>query len=239
MRITIIGNKSILRNQRLLEFSEVVQANFSPPVFVREIQDEGAVDQESNQLIVGRKLLDGEIGCALAHWQVWETREPDWVLVLEDDAVFELEMLPDIEKALNSLPSSAPAVVHLFDRGASRNRPRLKRVWHQPAGTVCYAINRKARELATGRPVGTADWPLQLAKSRFYTFWGLGINEMGAPSLISPNASRTAVRPVVHYTRALARVPKVIRRFGISGVYSMLISPLIRDLKGSLSRFIG
>lgn len=211
-------------------------AQFSRPVFIKDADAKQKVDQRLNQIALGRELLVGEIGCALAHWQVWNSSQSEWILVMEDDASFESDFVSLIEPALERVGNSHPAIVHLFDRGFRKPAPRLKRVWHQPAGTVCYAINSKARALASGSPVGTADWPVQLAATRFFTLWGLGIKEVGGASLISQNASRSSASPGMHYLGVLTRLPAIFRRFGALGVYATLLSPLLRDLRGALTR---
>lgn len=133
-------------------------------------------DPRAARSLFGRSLSAGEIGCALAHRDVY-TRllgsESDWALVFEDDARV---INPDALKALiSNIQRDAyigtPEIITLYGRKVIASQDRAGgRDWATPLllppyTTTAYLINRAAAEriVEWSLPlVNPADWPLTI-----------------------------------------------------------------------------
>lgn len=230
MEIAVIGEASNLRNPKLLELEDFAEVRFFSPVLVDESTVEIRTKQHLNRLVLGRNLLPGEVGCALAHRRIYETSAAEWTLILEDDASFSAEHLIAVERAVSRL-DSRPAIIHLFDNQSHTSTPTLRRLFHRPSGTVAYIINRRAKSALTRlESIGTADWPVSSAGVRFYALWGLGITEVGGTSMIWSSSVRTSLSPMRLYLGAAARSPQILAKLGWPGLLCAFFMPLARDL---------
>jgi GR25 family glycosyltransferase involved in LPS biosynthesis len=130
----------------------------------------------------GRQPLRGEIGCALAHAEIYRafTRtQSQWALVLEDDALIHDPSLlhsrcAELMETLNDEESIVVSFCHpkypqgFFERDGGvlglviANAP--------PAQTVAYLLTRKAAEIlmqATDVVHRVADWPVEDPQVKF------------------------------------------------------------------------
>lgn len=136
-------------------------------------------DQNLAQIIYGRQLTVGEVGCALAHrhaYSLADNHRPDWALILEDDA----EIPDNLLESLSVLPlhglGKMPTVISLFSTTfvpvkSSRSDSSLVRLLVPPSHTVAYLINRPAWRQALCSPsivVSSADWPPWAVDVAFY-----------------------------------------------------------------------
>ncbi len=128
-------------------------------------------DAAQAEAVIGRGLLPGEIGCALAHRVARQaflrTRRP-WALVLEDDARIQdaarLRMLLD---AVERQRGGRPEIIELYARGAiawAEPHDHWQALAREPRTTTAYLVNRAAARWLVARElplVSPADWPLR------------------------------------------------------------------------------
>jgi len=155
-----------------------------PPVFIEsaDLLNTEIVNAERFEAHHLRTPLLGEIGCALAHVDVYQrliASGVQWAMVFEDDVeVTDATRLKlRAHEITNQLPASEPTIVNLNSRAAipcrlSRRAPIAGLWWPGVATytTSCYLINTSAAKRIVGRqtPVSTqSDWPLT---SRDVTF---------------------------------------------------------------------
>ena len=133
-------------------------------------------------IILGRGLIQGELGVSLAHQSVYKdhlTRAEEWVLVLEEEAVVdEVVTLTQIKRAISLLHSREKtrrkaSVVLLGHNPRSvfaRAGSFLTKQQTIPTGTFGYLINKSASEkLAHDHPIDfLADWPFESVGVDFY-----------------------------------------------------------------------
>lgn len=133
------------------------------------------VDESKSKILLGRKLSDAELGCALAHRSairlahhvLSNDHRIQWVLIVEDDAESNEANYELIAKELLSSSLNVPSIVSYFHGNTishcSERESSIKRSRSWPTGTVCYAINRPGtNELSQFLefPVNyVADWP--------------------------------------------------------------------------------
>lgn len=140
--------------------------------------DSNVFNHEAFFYLNGREPMDGEVGCALAHFAIYNdmlTKNLDWALVLEDDsrlAAGGLVGLATLFSIINSdnLLLETPTIIHL----KLENRPVIvkKIVFGQKLKAYecltvlreanSYLINRNAAKCAAlaGLPLNdVADWP--------------------------------------------------------------------------------
>jgi len=237
--ILVIGDCKNLRNPDLVEIlsSSGIPFGFVDPIFVDEKTANFFPGQKLNRALYGRRLLRGEIGCALAHRIARQRMTQNWALILEDDAVISKEAIRSLPAYLSGLGHQKPIIISLFN-GVETNLSTnsLKRIRHMPSTTLAYMATSAVRALESDhyRQIGTADWPLDLTSVRFYALWGLGVRAHDSKSLVDSDGLR--LRNRAYYPRALALIPIFLFRYGWAYVYFSVISPLTRDLGNRISR---
>jgi glycosyl transferase, family 25 len=133
-------------------------------------------NQKLAKALHGATLLDGEIGCAIAHLSVYEKflkSKREWGLVLEDDArVVDGSALSQVLEKLDTLREGNPTIYLLFGAGILSSG-RFHEVvpgylaWDlliTPGGSSGYVINRSAAQMILEQSlpiISPADWPLR------------------------------------------------------------------------------
>lgn len=215
--IFVIGVRSALRSLTLGPFLDRSDwpATYLEPVDLRGSDYAGWVDEEALRLFFGRPLAAGEVGCGLAHRQVYQLADAqslDWALVCEDDA----EMTQDIQREIvlitQQLPINTPTIVSLFAEDADAGRSRLRIgelelvcLRFPPTHTVAYLMNARALRIAAESPLkvmSTADWPPWAAQVEFYLASSLGVKHNAASTI----GRRPKNHSRLHSLRRLAAV---------------------------------
>ena len=118
------------------------------------------VDQDASMIIHGRKLSNGEIGCARSHQLAYLVpTNSDWTIFLEDDVRIDGD-LSVIEEQLNRL-SLKPTVVFLNYGPEDFVRYPF---WKKKHCTHAYALNKSALDVIRNTHteiICVADWPIQ------------------------------------------------------------------------------
>jgi GR25 family glycosyltransferase involved in LPS biosynthesis len=150
----------------------------------QEMGEELFHDANLAELLIGRLLTKGEVGCALAHRNAARRlveSDKKYSMIFEDD--IRLVSPPDLELLESELDTTAPRVIVLgADPFVTIPNAREQEKIHignfakvidlitPPTGTFAYAINRSAAQLLVnqGRKIDTtADWPISMAMSGF------------------------------------------------------------------------
>ena len=237
--ILVIGDWKNPRNPDLVKIlrSSGIPYGFVDPIFVDEETAHFFPGQKLNRALYGRRLLQGEIGCALAHRIARQRITQKWALILEDDAVISQDSIRSLPAYFSALGHQNPIIISLFN-GVETNLSRnsVRRIRHMPSSTLAYVATSAVQALESdhSRQIGTADWPLDLASARFYALWGLGVHEYDSKSLVDSDGLRLGNR--AYYLRALSLIPIFLFKYGWAFVYFSVISPLTRDLGNRIRR---
>jgi len=212
------------------------------------------VDEEASELLLGRRLSNSELGCAIAHknalnasLSLMSTRhEVEWVLISEDDSDLDERTLESIARELLGCSLFSPSLVTYYSaRGwlglqilrhiKPGSSPSRARGWS--AGAVCYAINRRAvEELAPylSLPVSyVADWPLYFSHVRRYESKNVKVNEVSGRSTIGDRTTHSVFKRIHTYARQLRNVRKISETYRVPKsiiISRLIVQPIIRDL---------
>jgi GR25 family glycosyltransferase involved in LPS biosynthesis len=167
--------------QTISRHLEINAQHFGLARFITEEEfHQGAWHSDEFAMVtLGRPLLRGEVGCALAHQRIYSMASKgtsEWSLVLEEDAKWcsgSEESFAEVVSALN-LITDKPAVV-LLGWNAAGVGPvvgctPLNRMLGIPTETFAYFINKPAAKLLsqTSKVEHIADWPINATKVRFF-----------------------------------------------------------------------
>ena len=266
--VIVIGNRSTLRNPRLKQLEALVRVTYLDPIYL-ENNDQLCrhVDQEVAELSLGRPLLLGEAGCALAHRLATETAHSMmirdrqgrvkslWCLVLEDDADGHISKFLQILDQLEDLEKPEPSLINFFSPNGtelqitnspaalSYRKPELVRQHYWRGITSSYAINLAAAELISNsfppKLSFVADWPPNYNHVQFYRS-SLSLSQCEAHSLIGNRMKFSAPERLRLYIRQIAKVNFLGLHYKISrlAVLKILIYyPIVRDLDGFIRGF--
>jgi glycosyl transferase family 25 len=178
------------------------------------------VNQRLAQRTFGRSLTDPEVGCALAHMNVWRKlldSDSEWALIVEDDAqVLNGAMLCDLIEGLQNRFLREATVILLYAENLVALRGRTRRVGRcdvveaafPPFTTTAYAINRAAAQdyVAHALPLsGPIDWPLRHhRKIRFYASVPVVFRPSeNSMSTIGPRIERGRLRRLLNFFASL------------------------------------
>ena len=181
---------------------------FSPSVFIQHsaMFDSEVVDRDSLLADLAREPELGEVGCALAHRNIYSRMQEQNIrsaLVLEDDAIVTdprklFERVQELEEFLNQ---GKPLVVHLAANYMTRNffsrRTPIPKTWKpavSPMGTGAYVINAEAAVIfqSLQTPIRyRADWPNPIRSVEIFLENEVFVtNDNTIPSLIDPVSNR-------------------------------------------------
>lgn len=190
----MIGEQGRLRSPSLEEAlaHSPLPVRYVAPVFVDLEAQPRVVDNETAELIFGRALTVGEVGCALAHRNVYTEAAADnvdFALVFEDDAHLPSDIWQKLERVFRCDWSSGASVLSLCAGDYGRGREvmcgseRVVRLRVPPTHAVAYVISQRAVRCAVAAPpavVAPADWPPWSASVDFFLIDRLGIDQSGA-----------------------------------------------------------
>lgn len=231
LMVVVIGQPGSLRNPQLSREIQKFKHTFVPPVFVTKDLADSRSSQKLNLKLLGRALVAGEVGCALAHVEARrEGSSADWVLVLEDDANINSEQIKASWELVRGIELKKPSIVTLVDPNAGKLRKlRLAAIPYAPSTTLAYFASSAvaALDLASQEIVGTADWPLHLQGCKFLELSGLGITPVDSNSLID----EISVRPPQRATRFSLAMNSLLHfsESGVNGVKLAFLTPFLRD----------
>lgn len=233
LQVVVIGVKKTLRNPNLESQLVDFDVTYIKPVIVLDrerIEPESA--RVANRQILGRDLLNAEIGCALAHESARASIKNDWGLILEDDAQIDSETIHLVAHLVSQKTFTLPAVITLVDHNqTSVRRLKIERLNHMPGTTTAYLASKSVTNLDESpySRIGTADWPLSFLGANFYAIRGTGVSEFDSVSTIHDSKNRgTSAKN--HYKNALINLIPVFRLFGKDGIKYSLLLPLLRDI---------
>ena len=174
LAIFVIGSEGALRSPSLQSAlrRSPYPSRILPPF--RVTPDDAALlaDEVAAEIVFGRTLTPGEIGCWFAHRSVYEEAVATgcrWALVLEDDAGLPPDIWTRLPSWLRDEVDDRPTIVSLFAQDHAKRAREIQQedgelvtLPYAPTNTVAYLINRAALKVATASPrraMSTADWP--------------------------------------------------------------------------------
>lgn len=182
--VYVIGSESsFLNNNHALSDCFTGSIRFREGIWFNGNPPDGICDEEAFRSIFGRLPNSGEVGCALAHRNVYEefsNASQEWALILEDDSIIRDEAV--LQECLQQVMSSGfarhPTIASFFTRQFSaplfiKLRQPLEcfvELERPVTSTLGYLINQKAAAqlTLTQTPVqSTADWPRGAATCSF------------------------------------------------------------------------
>lgn len=174
----------------------------------------------------------GEVGCLLAHALARSLASKPWALVLEDDAVLDMQMVIKASLELEKILPSGPSIVSLADVPKFKAlKPKLRRLRFAPSTTLAYFFSRSCSELDEkfSSRIGLADWPLSFAQVKFYSFWGSVVEELKTESTIDSGHIRER-NALSYYVKISLQLPRLMVLLGYESVRHFFFQPLLRDL---------
>ena len=187
----VLGRRDDLRSAQLVALTRIVDDCIfvAPPVVRSTDRSSQLIDEVCSQVLLGRRMTNGEVGCAKGHKQILLRSHDEfrlrpnarWVIVAEDDAnLDEISYRRIIDELCNFWPNTPAVVTFVPEREMSRRTewipneetPKFKVLNRWRKKTVCYALNREACETIVRfakLPIDyVADWPLYFAHLTFY-----------------------------------------------------------------------
>lgn len=258
--IIIIGNRVNLRNPKLCELEAMANLHYVTPIYLEnEEQISASADQKIAELAMGRPLVFGEVGCALAHKLATEIASTElegglqrgaagWCLILEDDAEGAPIVFQKILESLEFLNWKEPSLINFYSAQAPKSpqRPvgskstkplKLRRQHYWRGITSSYALNLSAARLLIGRFSKkisyVADWPPIYDPIRFY-FSDTSLQQKTGPSAIGTRGNLQWRDRLRLHIRQIAEMRLLGDHFGISTFALMKILiyyPAVRDLR--------
>ena len=256
--LIVIGSKDRLRSSSLeLLASRVEDCLFVDPVRLKPMdRNEILVNDKLSSILIGRRLSDSELGCAVAHRNaviaaalaVENRSDIAWILFAEDDANLDLEMFSSVQKDLKNQNLDVPSLVTFYSAnfpfwisGGSKwsSKSSLKRSRQWSSGTVCYAVNRRGiNEILkfSNLPIDyVADWPLYYSRLRFFVSRRTKVCEVDSTSTIGDRQTIKILARIIMHSRQLLYANRLakLHKVSIWRVFRYLILRTIwRDILG-------
>lgn len=187
----VLGLRDDLRSARLAELIKNIDGCIfvAPPVVRSTDRNPELIDEVCSEVLLGRRMTNGEVGCAKGHKQILSQSHVEfhlrpnarWVVVAEDDAdLDEISYRRIIDQLCGFHPKTPAVVTFVPERVLSRRTdwilndetPKFNALTRWRKKTVCYALNREACETIARfakLPIDyVADWPLYFAHLKFY-----------------------------------------------------------------------
>lgn len=210
-----------------LILSENFEVNIFSAIMYRREMSEYKPNFEKHKLLYGRELSNGEVGCTISHWSVYQRYKSNYgtVVVLEDDArIPNMEEFEQVVFDFQNRYGKDNAVLSLLPWKGEKRRPhesrKLRRlIGHSPL-TVGYVITRPAmKELLFSNSDFSylPDWPPSATK--FYiTFGGVIDHGDSATFSVIDRNGRIKTRRylgILHFLLiTYLRSPRTFRSFG-------------------------
>jgi GR25 family glycosyltransferase involved in LPS biosynthesis len=242
LQIVVIGARGNLRNPFLESQLAEFDVTYIKPVIVLA---RGPVEPEAarvaNRRILGRDLLNSEIGCALAHEAARACLKDDWGLILEDDVQIESEVIHEAERLVSQGTFALPAIITLLDAvQIPGQKIKIERLNHMPGRTIAYLASGSASKLdeSLNSRIGTADWPLSFLGANFYAIRGTGVSDCGSVSTVDTTGERKG-GSIAYYKNALTNFFPLLKSFGKDAVRYSILLPARRDFANRKRRATG
>ena len=251
----MLGRQGRLRSRSLEIFAtEVKNCLFIEPVKIEHAsRNDRLVDERLSEILLGKRLSDPELGCAIAHKNASAAaviafknqNELKWALFVEDDADLDAEMFDIIQDELENLDTKIPALVNYDSRNQNRTMPPKTRNLEKPllssrfwyAGAVCYAVNREGLQCLQSfrdSPIDfVADWPVYYSRLKLFVSNQTWVYEVKGLSSIGVRHNLKIGKRLLMHIRQVAYLRKLSRLYGVTiqtVVQHLIITPLIRDL---------
>lgn len=190
--IVVIGEAGGLRNPELESQLSNFEFSYSSPVFLSADSDlDEFTDQSANRVLFGRDLLNGEVGCALAHEKARRGSNSDWLMVLEDDVNLEPSIIGEVISLVKGLSTDIPTIISLFDEAQLAGKEGIfRRLPYPPSCNTAYVANFAANQIKADKFVGTADWPLHMQDLAYFSYWTSRVGIVHSPSRVDPTGQR-------------------------------------------------
>ena len=257
--LIVLGSQGRLRSSSLEIFaSEVKNCLFVEPVKIEHTsRNARLVDERLSEVLLGKRLSDSELGCAIAHrnasaaaiMALKNRNDLNWALFVEDDADLDAEIFDEIQNELENVDTKVPTLVNYDSRNQNRTMPPktrnlgkpflLSRFWY--AGAVCYAVNREGLQHLrnfTDSPIDfVADWPVYYSRLKLFVSNRTWVYEVKGQSSIGIRHNLKIGKRLMMHIRQVAYLRKLSKLYGVTirtVVRHLIITPLIRDSSGRL-----
>jgi len=259
--LVVLGSQNHLRSASL----ENLAASAANCIFVDPIRINGRdrtgkiVDERLSEILVGKRLSDSELGCAITHKNACSAAtlvlkdqdKIDWALFVEDDADLDSHTLKDIQSELAAFDSKFPSLVTYYSpRNCASNKIMRNRNVKQPlsvsrhwsSGAVCYAVNIAGlTELLpfSVLPVDyVADWPVYYSRLKRFISNRIWVCEVEGPSSIGERFHQKIADRFIMHIRQLVNLRKLAKLYELPAyvvVRHLMITPFIRDASARFS----
>jgi hypothetical protein len=182
MKILIVTPNGVLRNAQLREALPHAVIFTGYDGRHTNLQEHPKIDQDSNEIVIGRRLSSTQAGAVLSHNKAQSSAEGAWTCILEDDAlVLDPVALNNALRRIENLQFDRPTIILLYSGyggvyGKFRSvgdKFTLARVLSLPTGAVGYVINNSLIHLIRnqGKIAGGPDWPTWSSKVDHYQIY--------------------------------------------------------------------
>jgi len=260
--LVVLGKSGRLRSNPLEKFAAGVEnCLFVEPVRIEHGgRSEALVDELLSEVLLGKRLSDPELGCAITHKNACASaievlnnqNEMKWALFVEDDADLDAEMFDKIQDELNTLDTEIATLVNYDSRNQNRTMPLQTRNPEKPllfsrfwfAGAVCYAVNRKGLQYLQNfkdLPIDfVADWPVYYSRLKLFVSNQTWVYEVLGPSSIGVRHNQNIRKRFTMHIRQLGNLRKVSKLYDLPVrivIRHLILTPLYRDVSGRLLAF--
>lgn len=257
--LVVLGKPGCLRSEPLESFAAGVETClFVEPVRIEPgDRSETLVDDLLSEVLLGKRLSDSELGCAITHKNACASaievlgsqNEMKWALFVEDDADLDAEVFNKIQNELNSLDTEVATLVNYDSRNQNRTFPSQRRNAEKPllfsrfwfAGAVCYAVNRKGLQYLQNfkeLPIDfVADWPVYYSRLKLFVSNQTWVYEVLGPSSIGVRHNQKIWKRFTMHIQQLGNLRKVSKLYDIPVrivARHLILTPLFRDISGRL-----
>ena len=259
--LVVLGWRQHLRSTSL----ENLAVSISNCIFVDPVRIIGRdrtrelVDERLSEILLGRRLSDPELGCAITHKNACSAAmsllkdqdKIDWALFVEDDADLDSHTLKNIKSELAAFDSKFPSLVTYYSAGnCGSNRGMRNRNIKQPlsvsrhwsSGAVCYAVNLAGLiELFpfSVLPVDyVADWPVYYSRLKHFISNQIWVCEVEGHSSIGERYHQKNADRFMMHIRQLVNLRKLAKLYELPAyvvVRHLMITPFIRDASARFS----
>jgi hypothetical protein len=258
--LVVLGSQNRLRSKPLEDLaSNTMNCIFVGPVRVNQADRErGIVDDRLSVILLGKRLSDSELGCAIAHKHaciaaMTALKNQDkikWALFVEDDADLDGQTLEKIKTELDIFDPKIPSLVTYYSAGncdgslKAQNgtvKEPLVVSRHWSSGAVCYAVNLLGLndiQPFAGLPVDyVADWPVYYSRLRRFVSSQTWVCEVDGPSSVGERVNQQIAKRFVMHVRQLMYLAKLSKLYDLpirAVIHHLMISPWLRDASSRL-----
>ncbi len=182
MKILIVTPDGVLRNSALREALPGAEVFSGYDGRSSNLQDHPKINQDSNEVVISRRLSSTQAGAVLSHNKAQSISEGNWTCILEDDAVvLDSSVFYEGIAQIKRLKYKEPTIILLYSGyGGVYGKFRLigksfslGKVLSLPTGAVGYVINNACKNMVLGefQITGGPDWPTWSSKVDFFQLY--------------------------------------------------------------------